>query len=65
MPVFRYFVCVGAVLLTALLMFGDNGGSQAERASESGTATDSLRSMAHHGEPKDTSNIRTAVYRKP
>jgi hypothetical protein len=47
------------------LSSGDSDGSPAQRAPKSWTETDSLRSMAHHGEPKDPSNIRTATYRKP
>ena len=53
MPLFRYFVCVGAVLLAALFVIGDDHGSPSQRPTKTWTATESLRSMAHHGEPKD------------
>ena len=65
MPLFGYFVCVGAVLLAALFVVGDSDRSPAQRASKSWTPTDSLRNMAHHGEPKDPTNIRRATYPKP
>jgi hypothetical protein len=65
MPFLRYFVCVGAVLLAALFVIGDGDGPPAQRATKAWTSTDSLRSMAHHGEPKVPSDIRTAIYRNP
>jgi hypothetical protein len=65
MLLLRYFVCVGAVLLGALFVVGDGDGPPAQRASMAWTSTDSLRSMAHRGEPKFPSNNRTAINRDP
>jgi hypothetical protein len=65
MPLFRYFVCVGAVLMAALLFISNGDGRPAQRASAAWTSTDTLRNMAHHGEPQGSSNIQTAIYRGP
>jgi hypothetical protein len=63
MPLFRYFVCVGAALMAVLFAVGDSDGSSTKRTAESWTFTDSLRSMAHHGEPQHPSHFQTARYR--
>jgi hypothetical protein len=60
MPVVRYFIGVGSLLLAALFLAGENGSpSQPRSATESWTASDTLRSMAHHGEPTAIARWRT------
>lgn len=56
MPVLRYFLCVGSVLLAALFAVGDSESTANKSDSTPWTQADSLRSMAHHGEPKMPTN---------
>jgi hypothetical protein len=65
MPIFRYLICVGAVLLTGLLAFGDSDVPRAKGDGSTRALTDILRSMAHHGEPKHPPPIWAATYRNP
>ena len=52
MPVLRYFLCVGSVLLAALFAVGESESTANKSNGTPWTSTDSLRSSAHHGEPK-------------
>ena len=52
MPVLRYFLCVGSVLLAALFAVGESESTANKSNGTPWTSTDSLRSMAHHGESK-------------
>lgn len=61
LPIFWYFVCVGAVLLAALFAVGESKSPPRKLSIEKGwTPTNSLRSMAHHGEPNNPPRLREA-----
>jgi hypothetical protein len=66
-PIFRYFLCAGSVLVAALFAVGGSESSAARQATEAWTSTDSLRSMAHHGETRrssrDWSSLQTVTFR--
>jgi hypothetical protein len=65
MPIFRYFVGVGAVLLAALFAIGDSNVPPPTRVANVWTSTDSLRNMAHHSEPKGAVSARKTNLRNP
>ncbi len=67
LPVLRYFLFVGSVLLAGTLWIGnDTAGTvqQSRSAPDEWTALDSLRAIAHHGD-RDTQSASLFSRRKP
>jgi hypothetical protein len=64
LPIFQYFVWVGAVLLGVLFAIGESDSSPTKSSSAKGwRPTDSLRSMAHHRQPEDPPRAQDAAFR--
>jgi hypothetical protein len=69
LPLFRYLCLVGSVLVGALWLFGSHENGLSSAQTERWTSLDTLRAMAHHGEPQrrqavftdDAAPIRVAV----
>ncbi|MDB5505294.1 MAG: hypothetical protein JWR89_5196 [Tardiphaga sp.] len=66
---FRYLCLVGSVLVGALWLFGSHENGLSSAQTERWTSLDTLRAMAHHGEPQrrqavftdDAAPVRLAV----
>jgi hypothetical protein len=65
MPIFRYFVSVGGVLLALLFALSEGDVASVRTTVDTWTAADSLRAMAHHGERNHSTNTRPVIYYNP
>lgn len=57
-PIFRYFLVVGGALLGLIIFLGDAKQPSDLDSNKQWTTLDTLRAMAHHGEP---SQVQTAA----